>query len=54
MNDPKPGTARLVKMDGEWKQGEIPEHPQTHPACSEILEFPVDGTEPPKVIYRRP
>lgn len=52
MNDPKPGTARVVKMDGDWT--EFPEHPETHPACSEILEFPVDGTEPPKVIYRRP
>jgi hypothetical protein len=45
-------TGRLVKMDGDWKEGEIPEHPETHPACAEIIEF-TDGPEPAKVVYRR-
>ncbi len=43
---------RLVKMDGEWAEGTIPENPQDHPACAEIIEF-TDGPETAKVIYRR-
>lgn len=52
MSDPQPQVVgRLVKMDGEWKDGEIPEHPEQHPACSEIIEF--KSGEAPKVVYRR-
>lgn len=53
MSDPKPFIqGRLVKMDGEWPEGSIPENPQEHPACAEILEFTSGSTEP-TVIYRR-
>lgn len=55
MSDPKQPViqGRLVKMDGEWPEGSIPEHPETHPACSEILEFTNTSVEP-TVVYRRP
>lgn len=43
---------RLVKMDGEWADKDIPERPETHPACAEIIEF-TDGPETARVVYRR-
>lgn len=49
---PQHVVGRIVKMDGEWEGKPFPDHPETHPDCSEILEFSSNDPQP-KVIYRR-